>query len=418
MGDFLRQVLNADQAKLGEFEFPPANIIDARAATATIGPELVAILLRASALRARTNTAWRDAGVRHFLAALMLEEIGRVAIDSAGLAGRDFAVFRDSMAAMFEGDARYYRDLDDDPKSWGPIVAEMRQVAPPRRIAGETHAFANDRTETDLLNTGTDATALADLLLLDDLKPPVAVGIFGPWGSGKSTLMHLVQQQIEDRTSGKAGPKVVQVNFDAWSHADAENLWASLTAELFDQLADAIDGRKSDGKLKDGLITEIAKRLRKDAEAHPVVEGAVEQQRAAVEDAETRLVNLEQEPIAATVAGDMAEDLIAKATPKQLSDEDKKKPEKLHEAKEAEENKKRLDELLQVCGVPKSERDPEKLAPILSGLFDLPGRAALLFVLLRRSIARGVVLRGRRDAGRVDHHCGRQHLVFRLGTPP
>jgi hypothetical protein len=58
---------------------------------------------------------------------------------------------------------------------------------------------------------------------------------------------------------------VVQNKFDAWSHADAENLGASLTAELFDQLADAIDGREPDGKLRTGLITEIAKRLRKDA---------------------------------------------------------------------------------------------------------------------------------------------------------
>ena len=32
---------------------------------------------------------------------------------------------------------------------------------------------------------------------------------------------------------------MMQNKFDAWSHADAENLWASLTAELFDQLADA-----------------------------------------------------------------------------------------------------------------------------------------------------------------------------------
>ena len=130
---------------------------------------------------------------------------------------------------------------------------------------------------------------------------------------------------------------MVQINFDAWSHADAENLWASLTAELFDQLADAIEGRHSDGKLKTGLMTEIAKRLRKDAEALPLAAGAVEFQRAVVQGAETTLASLDDEPVAATVASEMAQDLIAKATPKTLSEEDKKKPEKVREAKEAEE---------------------------------------------------------------------------------
>jgi hypothetical protein len=183
----------------------------------------------------------------------------------------------------------------------------------------------------------------------------------------------------------------VQINFDAWSHADAENLWASLTAELFDQLADAIDGREADGKLRNGLITEIARRLRKDAEALPLAQDAITLQRAAVQVAETKLANLAQEPVSAHVAGEMAKELIAKATPKELSDKDKKDPSKKHEVEKAEANKKRLDELLQACGVPPGERDPEKVGPLLSGLFELPSRAALLFVLLRRSAGRGVV---------------------------
>lgn len=395
MRDLLRDVAGAGDLELGHFEFPSEQVIAASAKSVAIGPELVAILLRASSLRERTNASYRDAGVRHLLAALMLEEIGRIAIDAAGLARPSFAVLRDALAKMIEDDVLpHYADLGDDPKSWLPILAEMREMTLPRRSAGETHAFANDRTEIDLIGTGRDAAALADLLLLDDLVPPVAVGVFGPWGSGKSTLIRLVQQEIAARTAAKqskaAAAKVVQINFDAWSHADAENLWASLTAELFDQLADAIDGREPDGKLRTGLITEIAKRLRKDAEASPLAAGAVETQRGVVQDAEIKLASLEHQPVAAMAAGDMVRDLMAAATPKQLSEDDKKKPDKVREAREAEENKKRLDELLQACGVPKGERDPEKLAPILSGLFDLPSRAALLFILLRGSVRRGV----------------------------
>ncbi|MDO9562892.1 MAG: P-loop NTPase fold protein, partial [Bradyrhizobium sp.] len=214
-------------------------------------------------------------------------------------------------------------------------------------------------------------------------------------GSGKSTLIEMVRQEIEVRTAANESeakaPKVVQIKFDAWSHADAENLWASLTAELFDQLADALDGRKPDGKLRAGLMTEIAKRLRKDAEVFPLAADTLKIQRDVVQNAETTLAGLEHEPVATKVAGEMAQDLFAAATPKPLSDEDKKNQVKVREANEAEENKKRLHELLQACGVPKDERDPEKLAPILSGLFDLPSRATLLFILLRRSIGHGIV---------------------------
>ena len=60
--------------------------------------------------------------------------------------------------------------------------------------------------------------------------------------------------------------------------------------------------------------------------------------------------------------------------------------------------------MLQAVGVPKGERDPEKLARTLSGLFDLPSRAALLFVLLRRGVAAGS-LRARRRLGRAGYRC-------------
>ena len=391
MRDLLRDA-GASDTELGHFEFPPEETISTSATKVVIGPELVAILLCASSLRVRTNALYHEAGVRHFLAALLLEEIGRTAIDAARLTRPSFAVVRDIVASVIEEEAPHYGHVGDDRKSWLPIVAEIRQVTPPRRRAGETHAFASDRTDLDLLGTRRDAAALADLLLLEDLAPPVAVGVFGPWGSGKSTLMRFVRDEIIERTAAKepAAPKVVQINFDAWSHADAENLWASLTAELFEQLADTIDGREPDGKLRAGLITEIAQRLRKDAEASPLAAAAVETQRTVVQAAETELARLERQPVAATVAAEMAVDLINAAMPKPLSEDDEKRPDKVREAKETDENKKRLDELLEAVGVPKGERDPKKLAPILSGLFDLPSRAALLFVLLRRSVGRGV----------------------------
>jgi hypothetical protein len=158
-------------------------------------PDAELAYLRAS-LRKRTNASYRDASVQHFLAAFVIEEIGRIAIDAAGLAQPSFEFLRDTLAEMIENDAQFYADLGDDPKPWLRIVAEMREATLPRRSvrsAGKTHAFANDRTDIDLLGTRRDAAALADLLLLDDVVAPIAVGMCGSLGAGKSTLIRLLQ---------------------------------------------------------------------------------------------------------------------------------------------------------------------------------------------------------------------------------
>jgi hypothetical protein len=72
-------------------------------------------------------------------------------------------------------------------------------------------------------------------------KPPLAVGIFGQWGDGKSLFLELVEEEVRERAraAGPADPiahgHVRQVRFNAWHFAEAD-LWASLVAALFYQL--------------------------------------------------------------------------------------------------------------------------------------------------------------------------------------
>ncbi|TAV88640.1 hypothetical protein ELH93_05030 [Rhizobium leguminosarum] len=104
-----------------------------------------------------------------------------------------------------------------------------------------------------------DVTAFARLICLREADPPLSIGLFGGWGSGKSTFMQLLEGRIDKLTSdtrearnkaiaakmagGSPMPdkeptfirNAVQIRFNAWHFADA-NLWASLTAEFFDQL--------------------------------------------------------------------------------------------------------------------------------------------------------------------------------------
>lgn len=53
------------------------------------------------------------------------------------------------------------------------------------------------------------------------------VGLYGPWGSGKSSILLALQRELEN-----AGPNVKVVTFDAWRHERATNLLAPLMWSL------------------------------------------------------------------------------------------------------------------------------------------------------------------------------------------
>ncbi len=110
-------------------------------------------------------------------------------------------------------------------------------------------SFKNDLAQgPDRLNIKNEVHALAEVLVMRDLQPPLAVGICGGWGSGKSYAMHLIQQKITEirckalRKKQAWGSEksqlslyvghIYQIRFDAWTFAKA-NLWSSLMQTIF-----------------------------------------------------------------------------------------------------------------------------------------------------------------------------------------
>jgi predicted KAP-like P-loop ATPase len=109
---------------------------------------------------------------------------------------------------------------------------------------------AQDR---DLLDLKDEINALSGLLLMRDLEPPMAVGILGGWGGGKSYIMHLMQAQMTAIRSRPVNPieawnenpnyeklspyvgHIYQIKFDAWTFAKSD-LWASLMQTIFFEL--------------------------------------------------------------------------------------------------------------------------------------------------------------------------------------
>lgn len=98
---------------------------------------------------------------------------------------------------------------------------------------------------TDQSGAREEAEAFADMIVAKSFDPPLAVGIFGDWGSGKSYFMRLLYEAVADnrarllRDTPAGGitfcQHVVQIRFNAWHYAET-NLWASLVDQIFTSL--------------------------------------------------------------------------------------------------------------------------------------------------------------------------------------
>lgn len=107
-----------------------------------------------------------------------------------------------------------------------------------------------DKSKRDRLSVNDDAKAFARLAMMRSFRPPLAVGIFGSWGAGKSFFMRLIHEHIDRLQAGtpsfeapEAGAtdfhgRVVQIRFNAWHYAET-NLWASLVGHIFQELSTA-----------------------------------------------------------------------------------------------------------------------------------------------------------------------------------
>jgi WD40 repeat protein len=95
----------------------------------------------------------------------------------------------------------------------------------------------------DLLGVGADVRAISNLVAASDTVPPLSIGLFGDWGSGKSFFIGQVRRRVQQlayhsqRAEGSGYCAYVRnISFNAWHYADA-NLWASLVTHIFDELA-------------------------------------------------------------------------------------------------------------------------------------------------------------------------------------
>ncbi len=103
---------------------------------------------------------------------------------------------------------------------------ELRSLWTDQAILGERH---------DRLNFSHYADILSEVVLTADT--PITIGVFGAWGSGKTSLMRLVAEQLLNRrTTAHRSARVVW--FNAWQYERDEGaLWRALLLRVLEGLA-------------------------------------------------------------------------------------------------------------------------------------------------------------------------------------
>ena len=104
--------------------------------------------------------------------------------------------------------------------------------------------------EQDLIGRAPFAERLAEILKSAAGPEPLVIGLYGPWGSGKTSVINLVENVLSRKDGNdKAGVSVV--DFEPWNYLTAEQLLAQFLKEVGDALdKDAHGRRKLCGKLR------------------------------------------------------------------------------------------------------------------------------------------------------------------------
>ena len=124
--------------------------------------------------------------------------------------------------------------------------------------------WPDKETEIDYLNFSYLVDMVVSLSTNRDLSPST-IGLYGDWGSGKSSLMKLAKNAIEakDKEDGGEESKILCIDFNGWLFEGYDDAKTSLCGTILDALAD----EKRFGK----EVVEYAKNLLKKVDFKKII---------------------------------------------------------------------------------------------------------------------------------------------------
>jgi formylglycine-generating enzyme required for sulfatase activity len=100
----------------------------------------------------------------------------------------------------------------------------------------DTYILSDLPTDLDALDFTPYVRTLVNILQSPETATPLTIGVFGTWGSGKTSLMRMVYKQLPDSFQ--------KVWFDAWKYDKEETLWRALLLQVLSAVRAVVEARE------------------------------------------------------------------------------------------------------------------------------------------------------------------------------
>lgn len=124
--------------------------------------------------------------------------------------------------------------VSDSANHAGPVYDPNDMQKNWARLVGQDPAQVERVAPRDALDRTAMTKALAGILQNRNDTSPVAIGLFGEWGSGKSSQIQFLKETLG--RAGDGAPEIRVVEFNAWEHEKCDNLSAALAQTIVDRL--------------------------------------------------------------------------------------------------------------------------------------------------------------------------------------
>lgn len=119
--------------------------------------------------------------------------------------------------------------------------------------------WSDNETTQDLLGYQVHADLLKKIIL-NDAMLPISIGVFGNWGSGKSSLMLLLQQSLQECEKSQQNEQhniILQVYFNSWQFESYDSTKLTMIESILEALDKDINTRKDVFERADDLLARI-----------------------------------------------------------------------------------------------------------------------------------------------------------------
>lgn len=122
--------------------------------------------------------------------------------------------------------------------------------------------WTDNETNQDLLGYQVHADLLKKIILKDTMLP-ISIGVFGNWGSGKSSLMLLLEEGIKDwinrnKENNQLNTKILQIKFNSWQFESYDSTKLTMIESILEALSKDIKSRMDIFEKADDLIARIS----------------------------------------------------------------------------------------------------------------------------------------------------------------